>query len=411
LLDPLWYPGDQETPRRLFAIAWTTTPARLIGILFPSQIQVASFLFGIAAYSEIALPLIVTINSRLSADIKSVIIILFVSATCFLANIAATELLFALGLTTLFVVYALDPARDPTMHRRIIISLLLMASYEIVAFSNIILAIGTCISARNRPTAMKKTYVLAGLLSLALPFQMICRFLESGTPGQGVLQWFVLAICGVFIAVLLVGVMYFKLIGNSYVLRAGSILVSFAIPISFLLVPNLIGLRTREFQFAYPSRVYSAGVTILIAALPIILNRDLVPWPTLDYLGARPLRDLSFAILAAFYGISFIASSDAYFYRVRLDEELSRLSGFVSTDSCIFCIEPTRFGYANLNYSAIMPVYSMAHSLLHPELPPVVVFRQDDIDGYVSREQIDAFMVRQLALRKSNDGNDPEQPE
>jgi hypothetical protein len=54
---------------------------------------------------------------------------------------------------------------------------------------------------------------------------MICRFFESATPGQGVHQWFVLAICGVFIAILLVGAMYFKFVGNSYVLRTGAVFV------------------------------------------------------------------------------------------------------------------------------------------------------------------------------------------
>jgi hypothetical protein len=401
LLDPFWYPGDQHTARRLFAIAWTTTPARAIGVLFPSQIQLASFLFGLAAYSQIAVPLIVIINSRISGGTKSVVIILCVSATCFLANAAATELLFALSLTTIFVVFALDPARDPRMHRRIAISLLLLASYEVVAISNIILAIGTCISARNAPAMTTKYYVLAGLLSLALPFQIVCLLLESTTPGQGVLQWFVLAIGAVFVTVLLIGAMYFKSVGNSYLLRTGAVFICFAIPISVLLIPDLIGLRTREFHFAYPSRIYSAGVTLLIAALPVILNRDLVLWPSrvLDYVGARALRDLSFATLAAFCGVSFVASSDAYFYRVRLDEELSLLSGFVSTDSCSFCIEPTKFGYPDLSYPAIMPVYSMAHTLRHPELPPIVVFSQGDIGGYVSREQIGLFMASQLALR------------
>jgi hypothetical protein len=33
-LDPFWYPGDQETPRRFFAVVWTTAPVRLIGIFF-----------------------------------------------------------------------------------------------------------------------------------------------------------------------------------------------------------------------------------------------------------------------------------------------------------------------------------------------------------------------------------------
>lgn len=68
-----------------------------------------------------------------------------------------------------------------------------------------------------------------------------------------------------------------------------------------------------------------------------------------------------------------------------------------------FCMEPARFGYPDLSSPAIMPVYSMAPAPRHPELPPVVVFSQGDIGGYVSKEQIGVFMAGQLALlRKSN---------
>jgi hypothetical protein len=148
----------------------------------------------------------------------------------------------------------------------------------------------------------------------------------------------------------------------------------------------------------------------LIAALPIIFNRDLVLWPSrvLDYFGARPLPDLSFATLAAIYGVSFVASSDAYFYRVRLDEELSLLLLALAVAAFAWNLEIwiPRFEFSSNNAR----VQHGAH-LRHPELPPVVVFSQGDIGGYVSKEQIGVFMASQLALlRKSNDGNDPEQP-
>jgi len=44
----------------------------------------------------------------------------------------------------------------------------------------------------------------------------------------------------------------------------------------------------------------------------------------------------------------------------------------------------------------------MAHTLRHPELPPVVTFGQGGTSD-ISRELIDTFMERQLALR--NNGN------
>jgi hypothetical protein len=405
-LDPLWYPDDQETPRRLFAVMWTTAPVRLLGFLCDCRFELLALLFGVAAYLQLILPLIVIVHSKLTEIIKSTILILFVSATCFLANIPATELLFALGLTTIFVTYALDPSQDPKLNYRLVVGLLLMASYEVVALSNIALAIGTYVSTHPQQ-ASKKKYALAGVLSLALPFQMICRFLEPTTPGEGVLHWFTLAISGVFVLTLFIGAAFFRFIGPSNVVRAGAIFVSFAIPLTFLLIPDLVGIRTRAFQYAYASRIYSAGITLVIATLPIILNRGLILWPSriLDWFGERPLRDFSLAMLAGFCGVSLLASFDAYFYRVRLDEELAQLSGFVSTESCGFCLEPTQFGLPNLSYSGIMPVYSMAHTLRHPELPPVIVFRQDDIGRYVSREQIEMFMSHQpVARRKRDDG-------
>jgi hypothetical protein len=140
--------------------------------------------------------------------------------------------------------------------------------------------------------------------------------------------------------------------------------------------------------------------------LPVILNRHLILWPSqmLDWFGERPLHDLSFVMLAGFCGVSLVASSDAYFYRVRLDEELAQLSGFVSTESCSFCLEPTKFGLPNLSYPGIMPAYSMAHTLEHPELPPVIVSRQDDVGRYVTREQMEVFMSYQLGARRKKDG-------
>src|SRR3981081_2231407 len=183
-LDPFWYPGDQVTPRRFFALVWTTAPVRLIGIFFPSQIEIATVAYGITTYSQIGLPLIITITSKLNIATKSLIITLFVSATIFLANFAATELLFALSLTTLFVVYSLNPALDPRSFRRLAIGFFLAASYEVVALSNVVLAIGTYASAR-REGSMENHGLLIAVLLFAVPFQIICHFSETTTPAEG----------------------------------------------------------------------------------------------------------------------------------------------------------------------------------------------------------------------------------
>jgi hypothetical protein len=403
-LDPLWYPPDQETPRRFFAVLWTTAPVRLIGLFFPSQIQIATFAYGVVTYCQIALPAIIIINSRLNVPTKSLLVTLFISATIFLSNFAATELLFALGLTTIFVVYSLDAERDPRAFRRLLIGFLLLASYEIVALSNIMLAIGVYTGRRSKKVSSKELALVA-ILVLALPFQIICHYGETTRPGHDAFHWFVFAISGIFIAALLVGAIYFKLVGENFVLRTAAPFVAFAVPLCILIVPELIGLRTREFQYAYPSRIYSAGIVALIASLPIILNRDLVEWPSrfFDWFGERPLRDLAITLLAAFYGVSIAASLDAFRYQLRLDKELSQYSGFVSVESCSFCAEPTKFGLPNLSHPPVWPAYGMAHTLMHPELPPVVTFGQDGTSD-VPRELVDAFMARQLALR--NIGSD-----
>jgi hypothetical protein len=405
-LDPLWYPGDQETPRRFFAVVWTTAPVRLIGILFPSQIDIATIAYGITTYSQIALPLIITMTSKLNVATKSLIIILFVSATIFLANFAATELLFALSLTTLFVAYSLDPALDPRSFRRLAIGFFLTASYEVVALSNIILAIGTYASAHHGRESMKNARALVAVLLIALPFQLICHFSETNTPAEGAFHWFISAISGVFITGLLVAALSFKLLEKRAFLRAVVVFVAFAIPISLLFIPDLIGLRTRQFRFAYPSRIYSAGITVVIATLPILLNHNLFLWPSrvMDWFGRWPLHDLSIATLAGFYGVSIVASLDAYLYRARLEKELSLHAGFESVSNCAFCSQPTKFGLPDLSHPPDWPTYSMAHTLKHPELPPVVMFSQDGSSN-VSRKTIDAFMAHQVALRK-RDGTD-----
>jgi hypothetical protein len=338
----------------------------------------------------------------LNASAKSLLVTLFVSATIFLANFAATELLFALGLTTVFVVYSLDRERDPQAFRRLFIGFLLLASYEIVALSNIILAIGIYAGRRSKEGSFNKDLALVAVLVLALPFQIICHIGEASRPGHDAFHWFVFALSGIFVAALVVGAIYFKLVGENFVLRTAATFIAFAIPLSLLIMPELAGLRTREFQYAYPSRIYSAGITALIASLPIILNRDLIEWPSrfLDWFGERPLRDLAMTLLAGFYGVSIAASLDAFLYQLRLDKELSQYSGFVSVENCDFCAEPTKFGFPNLSHTPVWPAYGMAYTLRHPELPPVVTLGRDGTSDF-SRKLVDTFMARQLALRNN----------
>jgi hypothetical protein len=81
-------------------------------------------------------------------------------------------------------------------------------------------------------------------------------------------------------------------------------------------------------------------------------------------------------------------------YRVRLEKELSLHAGFESVSNCAFCSQPTKFGLPDLSHPPDWPAYSTAHTLKHPELPPVVMFSQDGSSN-VSMEKIDAFMAHQ----------------
>lgn len=145
--DLLWYPSDQGTPRRLFALLSITAPVRLVGWLYP-DVEVAAFSFGLAGYSQIALPLIMVLRSGLTTSTRSLLTILFVAGTIFLANFSANELPFTFGLTTILVFYMLDADRNPTFAKRLIVAGLLLASYEVVALSNVLLAFGTLAPAR-----------------------------------------------------------------------------------------------------------------------------------------------------------------------------------------------------------------------------------------------------------------------
>jgi hypothetical protein len=401
LLDPFtWYP-PHDTPKRFFAIMWTTAAVRLLGVFDPSRINAAIILFGLATYSQIAIPFIAIVRSELKPVVRSLIIVCFTSGTIFLANFAVTELLFAIALTTLFVIYTLDPAQDAKLRKRFVLAFLLMASYEIVVISNVALAVGTYFFARDEERPAKSYVVLIGILALGPAFQIACYLVGMSPQAKDVFDWFVFVIAGVFIAALAVLIAYFKLIETVDWLRTASIFLAFAIPASAMFTPFMLGLRTREFQFSYPSRIYTAGIIVIIAMLPLLLNRRLWrwPWTILEWI-ERPLNDLGLAMVAAFCGVSLLASADAFRYFARLDKELSSRAGVIDVASCDFCVQPTKYGLPNLGYIWLWPVYGMIHTLEHPELPPVVVIGPAGvINGDISSTTVATFMEHQLALR------------
>jgi hypothetical protein len=406
LQNPIWFPSDQETPRRFFSLLWTTAPVRLIGFLAPGSIELATVAFGVACYLQIAIPLIFVLRSRLLLQVKSLLVVLFVGGTIFLANFAATELLFALGLTTIFVIWSLDDGQDPKCTKRLVAAVLLIASYEVVALSNLILALGILLS--QEPMTGRRRLLIA-VLVLALPFQLLCFLSEPIMPAQNVFNFFVFEIAGIGTFGLIVGVLVAKSLLRWRAAQEVLVLICLAIPLLILLAPDhFIYLRTREFQYAHPSRIFSAGITVLIALLPILLDRRVWAWPSrlLDWIGARSLTNLAVASLAAFYSVSVLASTEAFTYRTRLKAELSQLSGMVSIEDCEFCNDPEKFGYANLGHPTLWPAYSMAYSLENARSPRVIVIATDR-PGEINGDQIADFLKRGLPRQSAVEPSSP----
>ncbi|MBV9532621.1 MAG: hypothetical protein JO283_16560 [Bradyrhizobium sp.] len=403
----LWFPHDQETPRRLFALLWTTIPVRAVSLLSPGNINLAMVVYGIAAYLQIAIPLIIILRSHLILPVRSLLIVLFIGATIFLVNFAASELLFAIGLTSIFVVYTLDGGRDPQCRKRLVAAVLLLASYEVVVLSNLVLALGTLLL--PAPTMTRRRLLIA-ILVAALPFQFFCFYFESIRPGQDVFNRFVFELAGIGSLGVAAAILLAKGIARWRAAQAAVVLVCIAISLLVLAAPeHLIYLRTREFQYAYPSRIFSAGMTVAIALLPVLLNRRLWLWPSrlLDWVGARPLGNLAAAALVAFYGVSIVASVDAFAFWKRLGTELSRLSGLIPLEECEYCSHPEMFGYANLGEPTHWPAYSMAHSLRNRAHARVVVVPRDH-PGDITPDEVVAFLnaPRSTAVRHNARASD-----
>jgi len=97
LLNRGWFP--QPTPRRFFAVLWTTGAVRLLGLIDPTQIEFGSILFGIFGYLQILLPTALILRSSLAAATKFLLLSLFLSATVISSNFIVSESLFLLALT------------------------------------------------------------------------------------------------------------------------------------------------------------------------------------------------------------------------------------------------------------------------------------------------------------------------
>ena len=400
LQDPLWFP--QPTPRRFFSVIWSTGLVRLLGQVDSDAIRLGGFLFGFMVFSQVAVPAAVIVSARIGSLAKHLVLAAFLSGALLIANFAVTELLFAYGLTAIFVTLTLDPSRDRKAVIRFVMAILLIASYEIVAVSNLFLALSSATRARRETRPRWSKIALVLVLCAAPPFQ-VAWYAVNPQPGMGAAKdWLMYPIIGA--SVLLAGAMlvYFRAVVASVVLRRIGLSVVLLAPLTLLILPDSFGWRSELFLLGYPSRLYTMGMTCFLAMLPTLLDERLTPLPSrlLSGIGEQPIRDLSAAMTAIFCGLSLLASVDAYVYRTRLDAALSEYGGVVALGDCEFCLHPD--GAADLSFSWTWPVVGMAHTMLRLDRPPMVVLNDPASKSETypfSRAEIDAFLRREQGRR------------
>jgi hypothetical protein len=370
LLDPLWTVDNQPTPRRIFANLWLTLPVRLVSLISDDAIELASVLFGLAAFLQILVPVAFILFSGLDPMARSVLLIVFLSAFIVGGQFIVSESFFSLALTTVFVVCTLDGPLDRSGIIRLIAAILLLGSYEIVAVSNLLLA-ASLLVARKAGESDGRRWLLVGALLAGPVFQVVFYWLNPLPSASGAITAYTLAICAALVLGLAVGLAFFAVALRAPWLCQAAILAALAAPVAVAATPELIWVKTALFQKAHPSRLYTALVICFVAALPLLaaLGR-IAPWiaPLRRRLVA-PLRHMSAAMLALFCGVSLLTSAEAFKFRRALADAMSDLAGVVDVARCEFCRNPAAFKVADLSppkqpeRSWYWSTYSMAHAM------------------------------------------------
>lgn len=388
LLNPDWFP--QPTPRRFFAVMWTTGAVRLLGLIDPTQIEFGSILFGIFGFLQILLPTALILRSSLDSAAKFLLLSLFLSATLIASNFIVSELLFLLALTTIFVVYTLDRSSDPTFKRRAIVSFLLIASYEVVVISNALLLAGLLFGGKKEAAPRNHRALTAILLACAVPFQ-IGWFLFNPRPSlEAASDAFMYRLAAILACMLLAAAIYFKAVNGNRYLRWLGIVLACVLPVALLMFPEMLHQRSNFYRFAYPSRGFTIAVMCAIALLPLLLNPEIfmLPRRLLTRFGSSALKSTGFAVLASYCGVSLLASVDAYNFRKTFSHALSELSSTSSKEileipieDCVFCSNPNAFGVIDPGERWLWPLYSAACSMSHRLGVPVVLLSERYMNG------------------------------
>jgi hypothetical protein len=388
-----WFP--QPTPRRFFAIIWNTGLIRL-GVK-PGQIDLAALLYSFTALTELALPAAAIAWSRIRQPVKSLFAAFYFSAILILGNFAVAESLFAIALTTIFSVYTLDPESDPRGLRRLTAAILLAASYESIALSNLFLALCCWYESREGSTSSFMRWTLIGVLCLGPIFQGVWYWINPN-PRAGIGVFVVIVAVGEFLLLLLIAA-YFKLVENKPVLRQVALILAFAGPPCLLVLPAFLHMRSDLFRFGYPSRFYGMAAMGAIALLPVLANIRFARFPSkfMEWYGRRPANDLGLAMCLLFCGLTMVTALDTFSFRLQMQKYFSGLSGIVPLSQCDFCLRPERYGVADLGYPWTWEEYSMAYSMHVRNGRPVVILTQYP-DFPFSRPQLEAFIAKMKAM-------------
>jgi hypothetical protein len=409
LLNPGWFP--QPTPRRFFAVMWTTGAVRLLGLIDPTQIEFGSILFGIFGFLQVFLPTKLILRSRLEPTAKFLLLSLFLSGSLIASNFIVSESLFLLALTTIFVVYTLDHSSDPTFKRRAFVSFLLMASYEVVVISNALLLAGLLFGGKKDDAPSNHRGLTAILLACAAPFQ-IGWFLFNPHPSlEATSDPFIYQLAEILACMLLAAAIYFKAVNGNRYLQWLGIVLACVLPVALLMFPEMLHQRSKFYGFAYPSRGFTMAVTCTIALLPLLLNTEIITLPRrlLTRFGSSALKSTGFAVLASYCGVSLLASVDAYNFRTTFGHALSAISSTssgelleVPIEDCVFCSNPNAFGVIDPGARWSWPLYSAAWSMSHRLDAPVVLLGETYVNGLA----LAAVRVRRTERRYRSGGAD-----
>ena len=370
LNDPFWYPENQPTPRRFLSQMWSNGLLRIVGVFSPRQIELAELLYGVASFGLILIGAVALARAQIAPKVKYLLIALYFGGFMVQANFIVGEVALALTMTTVVAACTLDPASDRLAWQRFAAAVLLGASYEVVAVSNLLLAYG-CWRMGKAEEARVRT-LLPLVLGAGAIFQ-IASYLWNPLPGNGGADrdpslYLLAALLG---CAILGALLAFRILRRWPVLCLAVILAALTLPWLSFFVPQAVRFRTDLFQFAYPARLATMGMVLAIAAVPLLFDPKLWRWPTmlLDWLGEGAVKDAGLCVFAAFCGLSILSSLDAAHFFSRLDAELARHPGYYHFERCAFCRNPNAENAADLGYPWVWKSYSIAISLRHRERP------------------------------------------